>query len=32
MNIIKLDIVGIPHRKELKGHVSEFLAEGLVNQ
>jgi hypothetical protein len=27
MNIIKLDIVGIPHRKELKGHVSEFLAE-----
>ena len=27
MNVIKLNIVGLSHRKDLKGHVSEFLAE-----
>ena len=33
MSILQLHIVGIPYRKDIAGHVSEFLAEvpGHVN-
>ena len=27
MNVILLHIVGFPYRKDIEGHVSEFLAE-----
>ncbi len=27
MSILQLHIVGIPYRKDIAGHVSEFLAE-----
>lgn len=29
MDVIKLNIVGIPFRKDLEGHVDEFLAEAV---